>query len=135
MKALLDTSVCIGFLRRHGPTVERLMAFKSRDVFIPAHAVVELEHGVYLSQRRKQAREELERLFAKYRILPFEPAAARRAGRLMYELGRHGLTMKYFDLMIAAQALDSGATLATADADFECLSGARGLKLAMWAAL
>jgi len=132
MKALLDTSVCIDFLRRHGPTVERLMAFKSREVMIPAHAVVEREHGVYLSQRRKQAREEVDRLFAKYRILPFETAAARRAGLLMYELTRQGLTMKYFDLMIAAQALESGTMLATADSDFEPLSGARGLKLAKW---
>jgi len=130
MKVLLDTSVCIDFLRRHAPTVERLMAFKSRDALIPAHAVAELEHGIYLSQRRKQARQDLERLFAKYQVLPFETPAARRAGLLMYELGRQGLTMKYFDLMIAAQAMDAGITLATGDADFEPLSGARGLKLA-----
>ena len=43
MRVLLDRSVCIGFLRRHAPTYERLMAFKSRDASIPAHAVIELE--------------------------------------------------------------------------------------------
>lgn len=108
------------------------MAYKSRDVQIPAHVVVELEHGVYLSQRRKQARQDVDSLLAKYRTLPFETLAARRAGLLMYDLGRQGLTMKYFDLMIAAQAMESGITLATGDADFEPLSGARGLKLVKW---
>ena len=49
-----------------------------------------------------------------------------------YESGRQDFTMKYFDLMIAAQALDSDAMLATTDADFEPLSDARGLKLATW---
>ena len=132
MKVLLDTSVCIDFLRRKASTIERLMAFKSRDILIPAHAVSELEHGVYLAQRRKEARQRTDALLEKYRVLPFETAGARRAGFLMYELGRHGLTMKYFDLMIAAQAIDAGLTLATADADFEALSGVRGLKLAKW---
>ena len=108
------------------------MAFKSRDAMIPAHAVVELEHGVFLSQRRKQARQDLARLLAKYQVLPFATPAAQQAGLLMYELGRQGLTMKYFDLMIAAQAIDAGVVLATGDADFEPLSGARGLKLEKW---
>lgn len=40
--------------------------------------------------------------------------------------------MKFFDLMIAAHAIETGLTLATADADFEPLSGARGLKIAKW---
>lgn len=132
MKVLLDTSVCIGFLRRHAPTIERLLGYKTREVAIPAHAVTELEHGILLSLRRKQARQDVERLLAKYPVLTFDAAAARRAGGLMYELGRHGLTMKFFDLMIAAQAMEAGLTLATADADFEPLSGTRGLKLAKW---
>lgn len=132
MKVLLDTSVCIGFLRRHAPTIERLLGFKTREVAIPAHAVTELEHGILLSSRRKQARQDVERLLAKYPTLAFDAAAARRAGALMYELGRQGITMKFFDLMIAAQAMEAGLTLATADADFEPLSGTRGLKLAKW---
>ena len=132
MRFLLDTSVCIGFLRRNAATVERMMGFKSRDLVIPAHVVVELEHGIFLALRRKEVRRDVDRLLAKYRVLPFDTASARRAGALTYELGRQGITMKFFDLMIAAHAIESGLTLATADADFEPLSGARGLKLAKW---
>ena len=50
----------------------------------------------------------------------------------MYTLTRQGRGMKHFDLMIAAQAIEAGFTLATADADFEPLAGARGLKITKW---
>lgn len=132
MKVLLDTSVCVDYLRRNPSTIERLFAFKIRDVMIPVHAVTELEHGVLHAFNRKAERERVTALTARYPVLPFGPSAARRAGNLMYNLSRQGLTMKHFDLMIAAQAIDAGLTLVTADADFEPLSGARGLKLAKW---
>ena len=35
MKILLDTSVCIDYLRRKPATLEKLLAFKARDVLIP----------------------------------------------------------------------------------------------------
>ena len=132
MKILLDTSVCIDYLRRKPATLEKLLAFKARDVLIPVHAVAELEHGIYLTFHRKAERDRVAALTGKYAVLPFDQSAAERAGQLMYTLGRQGRGMKHFDLMIAAQAIDAGLTLATADADFEPLSGARGLKIAKW---
>lgn len=135
MKVLLDTSVCVDYLRRNPATIERLFWFKIRDVMIPVHAVAELEHGIFLAFNRKAERERVAALMARYPVLPFGPGAARRAGNLMYTLGRQGLTMKHFDLLIAAQAIDAGLTLATADADFEPLSGARGLKVAKWSSM
>ena len=132
MKILLDTSVCIDYLRRKPSTIERLLGFKPRDVFIPVHAITELEHGIYLTANRKSERERVAALIGKYEVLNFNQSAAHRAGQLMYQLGRHSMTMKHFDLMIAAQAIDAALTLATADADFEPLSGARGLKVAKW---
>ena len=132
MKILLDTSVCIHLLRRRASDLERVMAFRPRDVAIPAHAVTELDHGVYLGQYRKQARLQVDFLLSKYRVLAFDSAVARCAALLLYDTARQGLTMKFFDLMIAAHAIETGLTLATADSDFEALSGARGLRVPKW---
>ena len=132
MKILLDTSVCVHILRRQASFLERLMAFRSRDIAIPAHAVAELDHGVYLGQQRKESRRQVDLMLSRYRVLAFDASAAHRAGLLLYETGRHGLTMKFLDLMIAAHAIEAGLTLASADADFEPLSGTRGLKLDKW---
>lgn len=132
MKILLDTSVCIDYLRRKPATLEKLLAFKARDVLIPVHAVAELEHGIYLTFHRKAERERVAALTSRYTVVSFDQRAAVRAGHLLYLLGRQGRAMKHFDLLIAAQAIDAGVTLVTADADFEMLSGARGLKLVKW---
>lgn len=132
MKVLLDTSVCVHVLRRNAVMLERLMAWKARDLGVPAHAAAELEHGIHLAQLRKQSRRRVDELFGRYPVLPFDSAAARRAGLLLFDTGRAGISMKFFDLMIAAQAIASGLVLATADADFEPLAGSRGLKIAKW---
>lgn len=84
MRVLLDTSVCIHLLRRRASVLERVMALQARDVAIPAHAVAELDHGVYLGQHRKEARLQVDTLLSKYRVLAFDSAAARRAGFLLY---------------------------------------------------
>ena len=104
MRVLLDTSVGIGFLRRNAAMVERMVAFKSRDLVIPAHVVVELEHGIFLALRRKEVWRDVDRLLAKYRVLPFDTASARRAGALTYELARQGVSTVYCQLGTALRA-------------------------------
>ena len=108
------------------------MVCRARDVAIPAHAVAELDHGVYLGRHRKQAQQQVDTLLSRYRVLAFDSTAGRRAGLLLYQTTRQGLTMTLFDPMIAAHPIKSGLMLATADADFDPLSGARSLKIAKW---
>ena len=55
-------------------------------------------------------------------VLPFDDAAARRAGRINADLERSGRTIGMPDVMIAGIALNNGLPLVTGNtAHFECV--------------
>jgi tRNA(fMet)-specific endonuclease VapC len=116
---LLDTNAVIALLKNqpHGMR-SRLRSVVSRGVSIAVSTVVlyELWFGVARSQRRRENAERL-RVFLSGNIdvAPFDEEDAVAAGDLRAALETAGTPIGPHDLLIAAQALRSGATLITAN--------------------
>ena len=119
MTYLLDTSTVVALLIGRPPVVrERLDRALEDGVAVAVSAIVlfELWYGVARSQRRHGNAEGL-RLFLGGDVgtMPFGPEDAARAGALRATLEAAGTPIGPYDLLIAAQALENGATLVTAN--------------------
>lgn len=116
---LLDTNIVVALLRNKPARVrERLRRAMSEDATIIVSSVVlfELWYGVARSGRRQENTERL-RLFlaGNVSVLSFEEGDAAIAGDLRATLEVGGTMIGPYDLLIAAQALRTSATLATAN--------------------
>jgi tRNA(fMet)-specific endonuclease VapC len=116
---LLDTNTVIALLRNKPARVrERLQRVVSEDTLIVVSSVVlfELWYGVARSGRRQENTERLRAfLSGDISILPFEKEDAAIAGDLRATLETGGNPIGPYDLLVAAQTLRTGATLATAN--------------------
>ena len=119
MNYMLDTNVVIDVLGHRRPLVrERLRGALSEDASITLSSIVlfELWYGVARSQYRQKNAERL-RLFLSgdIQVAPLTEEDALTAGELRAALAAVGMPIGPYDLLIAAQALRSGATLVTAN--------------------
>jgi tRNA(fMet)-specific endonuclease VapC len=125
---LLDTNIVIALLRNKPAHVrEQLRRAVSENASISVSSVVlfELWYGVARSGRREENTERL-RVFLSGNIgvVLFEESDAAIAGDLRASLEASGTVIGPYDLLIAAQALRTGATLATANvSEFARVSG------------
>jgi tRNA(fMet)-specific endonuclease VapC len=125
---LLDTNAVIALLKNE-PAIfrKRLRRAVSRGAAIAVSSIVlyELWYGVARSARRRENAERL-RVFLSGRIEvgAFEEDDAKTAGELRATLEGAGTPIGPYDLLIAAQALRTGATLVTANvAEFTRVPG------------
>ncbi len=119
MKYALDTNVVIDVLRGRRPIVrERWRQAASTGATITLSSVVlfELWYGVACAERRRENAERL-RVFLSgdVEVIPFDDEDALAAGELRGVLAKGGTPIGPYDLLIAAQAVRSGATLVTAN--------------------
>jgi tRNA(fMet)-specific endonuclease VapC len=77
--------------------------------------VAELLYGVERSTRREANRRHLEKELELLEIVPLSLGAAAHLGRLKAELRAKGINKADLDMLIAATAIDLGATLVTND--------------------
>ena len=136
MNYLLDTNAVIALLKNRPRSVRnRLRRIASGGTSIAVSTVVlyELWYGVARSQRRRENAERL-RVFLSGNIdvAPFDEEDAVAAGDLRAALETAGTPIGPYDLLIAAQALRSGATLITADVSE--FARVRGLERQDWTA-
>lgn len=121
MTYLLDTNVVIAILRNRPARVrERLRQAVAEKAAITVSSVVlfELGYGVARSaQREENARRLRVFLSADIGVVPFEESDTSIAGDLRAALESNGTAIGPYDLLVAAQALRTGATLATANVD------------------
>ena len=119
MNYFLDTNAVIALLKNQPAGVRgRLWRVVSRGASIAVSSVVlyELWYGVARSERRRDNAERL-RIFlsGKIDVVPFDEQDAVTAGDLRATLEAAGTPIGPYDLLIAAQALRSRATLVTAN--------------------
>ena len=136
MNYLLDTNAVIALLKSQPAGVRgRLRRAVSRRASIGVSSVVlyELWYGVARSERRRENAERL-RVFLSGNIdvVPFDEQDAVTAGDLRATLENAGTPIGPYDLLIAAQALRSGATLVTAN--ISEFARVRGLAWQDWTA-
>ncbi|HEX5997902.1 MAG TPA: type II toxin-antitoxin system VapC family toxin [Hyphomicrobiaceae bacterium] len=119
MSYLLDTNAVIALLRDE-PAIfrKRLRRAVSRGAAIAVSSIVlyELWYGVARSARRRENAERL-RVFLSggIEVSAFDEEDAKTAGELRATLEGAGTPIGPYDLLIAAQALRTGATLVTAN--------------------
>ena len=136
MNYLLDTNAVIALLKDQPPNVRnRLRRLVRRGVWIAVSTIVlyELWYGVARSQRRRENAERL-RVFLSGNIdvARFDEDDAVTAGDLRAALEAAGTPIGPYDLLIAAQALRSSATLVTANVSE--FARVRGLDWQDWTA-
>jgi tRNA(fMet)-specific endonuclease VapC len=116
---LLDTNAVIALVNDRPLTVrERLRQLPPEAFPVSVSSIVlfELWYGVARSRRQSQNSERLRGfLSGDVSIIPFEEEDALAAGELRAELARVGAPIGPYDLLIAGQALRTGATLITAN--------------------
>jgi tRNA(fMet)-specific endonuclease VapC len=129
---LLDTNAVIALLKDE-PAIfrKRLRRAVSRGAAIAVSSIVlyELWYGVARSARRRENAERL-RVFLSggIGVSAFDEEDAKAAGELRATLEGAGTPIGPYDLLIAAQALRTGATLVTANvAEFTRVPGLQWL--------
>jgi tRNA(fMet)-specific endonuclease VapC len=113
---LLDSNVCIQYLRRRSPEIEtRIVREGASRIAICSVVVCELLYGIERSNegRFDRNRDRVAELRSLFQSLPFDDLAAEQCARIRAVLARRGQLIGPNDLMIAAIAVSSGLTLVT----------------------
>ena len=119
MNYLLDTNAVIALLKNYPRGVRkrlRQVVSEGASIAVPSVVLYELWYGVARSARQRENAERL-RVFlsGNLNIVGFDEEDAVAAGDLRAALETAGTPIGPYDLLIAAQALRSRATLVTAN--------------------
>ena len=118
---LVDTSAWILSLRRdfHPGIKDRIDRILARDE-VAVNGIVKLEllGGTKSKAEYKRLKDRLDSLV----YLGAPEQLWDSSSRLAFDLRRHGVTLPYTDIFIAASAIDAGAVLAHADAHFDMIA-------------
>lgn len=136
MTYLLDTNAVVAILKNRPASVRtrmRRVAARGASISVSSIVLYELWYGVARSAHRTENEERL-RIFlsADIGVVSFDEDDAAVAGALRAGLESDGTPIGPYDLLIAAQALRTGATLVTANVSE--FSRVRGLVWQDWAA-
>lgn len=122
-KYLLDTNICIYFLKGQFDLHKKIEAVGIENCFISEITIAELKYGVENSSQAVKNREILDKFQNKFTILPIFTALdvyAKEKARLK----KTGKMLDDFDLLIGATAISNNLILATRNfSDFDRLDG------------
>lgn len=125
MKYLLDTNVCITYMRgRNALLLQRFGTHPPADIALCSVVMAELRYGADSSVNPIKEHAKVDTFAAPYTSLPFDDAAARLFGEIRHALLSSGKPIGPLDTMIAAIALANGLTLVTHNtAEFSRVTG------------
>lgn len=111
---LLDTNVCVEFLRqRNANVVRRITASKPGDLRLCSVVLAELYYGAHKSANPATNVALLGRFLSQIVSLPIDDPVGVVAGQLRADLDRAGTPIGPNDLLIAAVGLVHGLTVVT----------------------
>lgn len=111
---LLDTNVCVRFLRGDKTVAKRLLdADGSDELRIPAMVEGELFYGVEKSERRDENREKVRSLIAFIPVCHADDETMEKFGELKARAEAAGKRVDDADVIIAATAMRHNAVLVT----------------------
>lgn len=122
MLRLIDTSVAIGLREVEQPVATRFAALDDLPL-LSVLSLVELESGIVTATAGREERQQLLKwVVSTLEVVPYEQRHAAIYGQIVRQLGFS--RTRIIDRMIAAQALDAGAALATLNPrDFRDIPG------------
>lgn len=131
MKYMLDTNICVYFIKRKPANVfDRLHEKMDDGISISSITLAELECGVALSEQRERNADALAQFLALITVVPFEETAAAEYGTVRAALRRQGTPIGPLDELIAAHAKANDMILVTNNTrEFERVEG---LQLENW---
>lgn len=103
MKYLLDTNAVIAVIAGNNAMISRLKDFHPSDFGISSIVMHELFFGCYKSQRVERNIAAVNAL--RFEVLELTKRDAAEAGKLRAHLGKQGMPIGPFDVLIAGQAI------------------------------
>jgi len=115
LRYLLDSNTCIAVMRNHPTAVQRMAAVHPDDCAISTSTSYELYTGIEKCAKPAKERAKVDLLLRTVHQLPFEPEAAKEAGRVRAFLESRGQMIGPYDILLAGQALANSLILVTAN--------------------
>ncbi|MGB9369718.1 MAG: type II toxin-antitoxin system VapC family toxin [Xanthobacteraceae bacterium] len=127
---MLDTNIISDLIRNpHGRAAKRITRMGEDNICTSIIVAAELRYGCAKSGSAR-LRKAVEDLLGEINVLPFDIPADAEYGMIRAELEARGRPIGSNDLLIAAHAHATGATIVTANA--EEFKRVRGLKVENW---
>lgn len=133
MTYVLDTNVVSALMRGERASVLHLTAARPDEVLLPHPVVAEIRYGLARlprSRRRLLLAKRANELFRAIARAPWTDDVSLAFGSAKADLERRGARLEDMDVMIAAHALATGATLVTRNT--RQMSRVAGLRLDDW---
>jgi tRNA(fMet)-specific endonuclease VapC len=128
---MLDTNICIYILnKRPLHVIEKLEQLFDTNIMLSSIVVAELQYGAEKSQTPVKNRLRLQEFLNDFSLEPFSVESAIQAGIIRSKLEKLGTPIGDYDYLIAAHALELGATLVTNN--IKEFRRVEGLKLENW---
>ena len=131
MTYLLDTNIASDAIKGDPARVrERLVSLPMRSVMISAVTQGELIYGLAKHGTPAALSSLIHEFLIRVEVLPWTAEVATVYGTLRASCAKRGVALSALDMMIAAQAVATGAVLVTRDKAFDHVED--GLKLENW---
>jgi tRNA(fMet)-specific endonuclease VapC len=123
-KFLLDTNTISHLIARRLPSAERRVAkLAPNQLLVSAMSYGEVWFGLYRRPSKVVVREAMATFFLEVDILPWTKETANLYAGIRADLERVGKPLGALDMLIAAHALQAGATLVSNDGAFRHVPG------------
>lgn len=113
MKYLLDTDICIYWLKGRTTVKAKINRVDRKDLAICVITASELYFGAYNSNKIEQNLRTAETFIQSLTVLPLSNDTLKKFGQLKAELRKAGTPVADFDLLIASVALTENLILVT----------------------
>ena len=113
MKFLLDTDMCVYWLRGQSAVREYALMIDPADLAISIITLAELYYGAAWSAQPIATKRAVEVFADAITVLPLNPASVEIFGNVKATLRKQGQRIEDLDLLIAATALAHGVVLVT----------------------
>ncbi|HWX50990.1 MAG TPA: tRNA(fMet)-specific endonuclease VapC [Roseomonas sp.] len=126
LRNMLDTNLCIRLLRDRPQGLRPRFNTEADTLCITTITLTELLHGAARSARPVENRREVENFARRLAVLPFDQDAAAHAADIYADLGRRGLLIGPYDILIAGHARSRGLVVITGNlGEFRRVEGLR----------
>ncbi|MBI5750336.1 MAG: PIN domain-containing protein [Nitrospinae bacterium] len=113
MKYILDTDICIYWLKGIASIKNKIELVGLQNINTTIITVAELYHGAFYSEKIKDNLETIEKFVRVIKPLPITKNSAKKFGRIKSILKVRGEIIDNFDILIASIVFDNNGILVT----------------------